>query len=390
MQKIFFVVHVEILSMRKNPILLGLLVCTFIIFTLFIPNGHAADIDQRIILPANQYTLEKVSLFENESKSLDISTNQTIELYFLNETAAGEFLRSDDISAFYSLNISNSFKLNLSFNLLIEQYSLPVYNATTNNVGIRFYFLIINPNANDVSVVIRLNYENAFLLTLKDVSRMGLIVVVSIAVIFMFIKAYQFKQENELVRFKMLRGFAVGYTFGLINWLMWELDLWYYRLYHRPFVPQIEVQGPWFPFTFNLIQILYLFLYSLTQMCIIYETEKNISQKKYPYLSIFIVASGIGIGVGFFIPILFDFAFICYCFMMISGLAYFIKIYGSVATNSTGIIRWKAILIILGVMIPLLMGVTRGNMIPGQKNLSYILADLLSMLAFIFFYYGAI
>lgn len=372
----------------KRFLILLLLSCS--IWISFLSKGQSTDLDNIISLPSEAYSLEKITLSENSSKILNISPNGTISLYFLNESSTGVFLQSGVIFAFFSANISQNWEKNLSYTLLLEQYDLSLTKTSTSAYEIRFYLLLINDSDETVSLILRLDYTSLFFETLADLMRMGLIIVITIAILFMFIKSVQHKQEGELIRFKMLRGFAIGYSFGLINWLMWELDIWFNRELHRVFIPQLEVQGPWLPFSFNLIQILYLLLYSLTQMFVINEIEKNISQKKYPYLSHLILVGGIGVVIGFIFPIIFDFAFIFYCIIMLAGLFYFIRIFGSVARYSTGIIRWKAILIILGVLIPLIMGLTRGNMIPGQRDLSYFLADFLSVIALIFFYYGAI
>jgi hypothetical protein len=375
--------------MRSKWIYVGaiFLLVTFIGSAKF---ARAADLDEQLILmPGHPYS-SFIVFGETDHKLLTMKTNGTITLSILNQTAMGEFLINGSILPRFSVNVSGTYEINLTFPKMTEEYGIPSSLTPEGKPEVRFFIILENPGSNPVSCILRTNYVNKFLITFEEVARAGLIVALGFITVFFRIRAQQYAKEDENVRFRMLRGFSIGYFFGFVNYLMWEFDIWFRRIYYVNFIPEYEIQGPWFPFGFNLIQVLYLMLYAMTQTFVIYEIEKNVSQKSMPRIALHIVFGAIAMGIGIFLQVLFDLIFIYYVLVMLLGMLYFIRIYSSVAIHSSGIVRAKAILIILGVILPLLMGLTRGSMIPGERELSYILADLLSILSLGFFYFGAI
>jgi hypothetical protein len=335
-----------------------------------------------------------------------VQTNGTLELYLLNATAFAQYLSNESNSsipstpilpktAWLPVSVNGLFSQEWNVTYLNETYGLPIINNTGGR-SVWMMVLLANPiNAtSSVKFMVRLNYTQfaqfvndltAFTRFL-DISCFGIVSIKLLWATRRLTKAEETKNRAEIVRGMGLAYLCV-FTAYSIGWLQSYLDENYGPFALNPL--QINFNLPHVPSnSYNLFTMLLYMLASLTFLALTYSVQKRLKNAKHPIVAYMQLVAACLFPIVFLLPLLYLVAIIYLIVALVAAAVLVITVYVQLAIKFTGIIRYRSIATLIGMVLPLGCFAIREfapNMI---GNWFFIILDMVTVCGLLFFWWG--
>jgi len=385
-------------SSNKKILIVGIL--TLFLLGMQITRANATYLDRDDELKPEMYHYERIQYSEHENPwEVEFKGNGTIEYYLLNATELGIFLTDlNSNHAIIQQNVSYSESLKTKkntwdYDLLYNEYG---FQNKTNENGenyLDFYLFIYNPSeTNTIDYLLLIDYSSETIELFAKATIIALIGLCLILALYLLIHSNQERKEGEKIKAGMLRGYSLALVLGASVYLVWEIDTWYFiennqRLLRINKFTSNILGG----MGINALVLWTLIGFGMLLMMVVFQIERTRKKKiRQLYFTGSICFGLILIIIGYLISSIFDIFLILYALLTLIPLAWLTYTFVKVIQFTTGEVRKKTILIIVGLVGLLLMGVSRNFLIPSNLTLSFFISNILSILFLISFYYGVI
>jgi hypothetical protein len=361
-----------------------------------IPNTKAAEMDIReTLLPGNYQYKEVTFTYKNTEKdtkepiNFNFKTNKSLGIFLVNRTHFGEFLQGNMKNTLYNISSTTHFEEEWSFLYLRNKYNLPFEIEDNGNYIMKFIILVYNNyTSDDISITLQLGYQSEAMIAFENTARIGLIVAIGLLTVFLAVRSFQYHKKDEIQKEMVLRRYSIAMFYAFLNYFLWEIDKWYKKDLNAEFFPRIEIGGELFlgfllGEGYEVIQILFFTLIGIVIVFLDLVIEKQVKKKKSPKISLNLFFASLSLMLGWIVPI-FDICFIWWVISLFIALMEFVGTYLKVIIQSSGYIRRKAIMLLIGMILSLFMGLIRGDII---ENLY---ADTISIFGMFLVYYSLI
>jgi hypothetical protein len=340
-------------------------------------------VDEGVLLQPDSHLVRDFVITEDPIYELQVTANASVNIYLLNETNAGLYMANVSFSETpgYTWKLTTSVNQMLDPNEIAELFGLNFTEMKKDEIQLIGYLVVENNGTNPVNVILLYTPESPLLSALRSTATFARLGFTIYLTIFLFINARRYKREDELDKARMLTGFANTFLFGSVNYFIDLFGVWYSRELHVPFYPSMKFTGVLFSFVnFRVDQIVFLTLLLFSDLFMIYQIEKIIGRRKRPILTLLLGISIIMNIMMFIYPPIFDISFAVFAIVLAISLLQIGWIYGTVIRQSRGLIRLKAICVLIGIYVPILMGMLGGELHP-VGDISYLIANTISVLA---------
>nr|MDO8115347.1 hypothetical protein [Candidatus Sigynarchaeota archaeon] len=333
-----------------------------------------------------------------KSQEFLVRTNASADLYLLDATEFGNYLLYTTLpSPSRRLNASD-FTEEWTVSYLNTTYGLPIINETGNYHHVKFYILLANENAENVSVkfLVRLGYP-PLKIVLNHISifakwlAITCFALVSSRLIIASVNLR--KTEKESKRADTLLGSGLAYMFGFVAFFLGELRV-YINDETGGFIPSmfhIDYNIPNFPINyFDLFICTLLMLGSLTFLALTYIVERKVKSRKIPIISYNQLVATFIFPFVFLVPALFVFAVFYLFAAIVLATAQIVTVYLHIAIKGSGILRKRAIFTLLGILLPVSCFIIRLFATNTLGDSFYTLVDLTDVFGLLCFWWGNI
>ncbi|MBN2154271.1 MAG: hypothetical protein JW839_22645 [Candidatus Lokiarchaeota archaeon] len=328
-----------------------------------------------------------------------VHTNASTAVYVLNATGFADYITSSSLPAIPDIVVNGEFEEQWTVSFLNITYGLPIVDEPVNNYRhVELYLVLANENPVNTTVqfLVRIGYapHGMFLADLSVFIKFLAVASFAIVSIMLLWKSRSIRlHEEKSKRADTLRGFGLGYFFGFLAFFLGEFRVYWESetggFSQRLFEIRYDVVN--FPIDyFDLFICTLLMLGSLTFLAMTYIVEKKVKSRRVPVVSINqLIATGL-IPLVFAIPPLFIFSIVYLTVAVAIAAAQIVFVYVQLAAKSAGWLRWRSILILLGIMLPVSCFVIRLFVQNPLGSIFYIVVDSIDMLGIYLFYLGNI
>lgn len=350
----------------------------------------AYDLDKSFALKNGHYAQSYVYLEKgNGLKTLFLTSNSSVNLYVLNETAMGDYLTSQTLPA--SPNYFNKTRVEdtMTYELLITQFNLVNKTDANGKQYTEFYLLIINNGLDQANGLVRVNYaplENLQGDVRAFFSEAAILAFVIVGVT-LIKKSFQLRKENDLNKASIFQGFGMGYLLAGTVFAMGDIrNYWNNEIGGLPNFYRVYISIAPFPIDYyDLYIAMILLLGSGVFMFLCHIVEKNVKGRT-PLISFNLIFSGFLTLTIFVLPSFAIYFFYYFMISVLSAIFTVLYVYLQLIIQNTGIIRKNALLVLLGILLPTLALLYR--MFGHPQGVQYIYADATILLGLYLFYKG--
>ncbi|MHA1341884.1 MAG: hypothetical protein ACTSRZ_18535 [Promethearchaeota archaeon] len=340
------------------------------------------------IKPQNFAKIE-IAPVKDEVMPISIESNASIDIFLYNKTEVGKYLAELPSIPIFSWKNQTSFSFNIDPMEICAYFNATYEEFQEDNKSIIMYFIVENNGVNNAKIVVRYDYESVVVNTIKDATNLFRLVFMIYLSIHLFLNSREMKRTKEIEKYNMLKGFGFTFLTGSIAYLSDILNTWIPRETHYPFYPSVKFYSTLFPtISLRFDQIIFLTLILISDIFMMFEIEKIIGRRKKPIMTILLGVSVIFNLFIFIIPSILDFSMLFYIVILSITICQIIVIYASVIKNSEGIIRYKSLAMLLGILIPVSMAFVGGILVPGHSSISYMISNILGIVSVFLIKFG--
>ncbi|MHA1820116.1 MAG: hypothetical protein ACTSU2_07235 [Promethearchaeota archaeon] len=383
-----------IISPKNNKIviyLLFVLLGTSAFINLEIFRVNASLDDMKIIRPKGY---EFIPFYPSDDKvaNLTLSANSSVDVFIVNETNLARFLLNQSFSSGQDLNWTNIKELSVQINaseIFGSMGANYTYYHENHNTEYHIYILIINNDpSNYAKVIYSYLKESKTISELKNFTKLILFLFTAYSSILLLTRSRRLEREDEHNMARINKGFGFAMLFASLNYFMSVFYSYYTKETHQDIYPQVKYPMTLLNISFRFDQLLFLSLMLLSLLFMIYQIEITIGRKKFPVMTISLIISVL-LNVGVIIyPSIANIAYIWLLYALVASILQLIYIYSKVIRYSKGLIRRKAFSTVFGIMLPIFMAIFGGILVYNYHTLSYMIANIISIIGFILVVYS--
>ncbi len=391
----------------NHAIRVALLASCILLSCSFLASGVAASLGtdgSRGNIMWHQQWYETIDFSEStktnpQSQQFYVHTNASANVYIMDATEFADYIINGTLPAVPDYVVLGEFYEQWSVSLLNSTYDLPIIEEPANNLRhVELYLVLSNENPTNTSLqfLVRLGYTplQIFSGDLSIFIKFLAISCFALVSLLLFWKSMQIRRlEKESKHADTLRGFSIGYFFGFLAFFLGEFRVYWDSetggFMQKLFEIRYDIAN--FPINyFDLFICSLLMLGSLTFLAMTYIVEKKVRNRRIPIVSYNqLIATGL-IPLVFAFPPLFVFSILYLTVAIGIAAAQIIIVYLQVATKSAGRLRLRAILILLGIMLPVTCFILRLFVQNTIGNIFYIAVDSIDVFGIYCFYLGNI
>jgi hypothetical protein len=199
----------------------------------------------------------------------------------------------------------------------------------------------------------------------------------------LYMKSRQELRENEALKSRLFRNYAIGYTLGGFGTLIWKIDMWYSTIHPeqnwlRPLYLDIGLEG----ITDSYLTIITFFFLGFSVMFMSLTVEKDVLQRKKPWFTLHLLIITCLLVPFSFNPISLNIIIIWWILALMIAVTNIGLIYLRIILKSRGKIRKITLYVVIGFLGTFLCVIFRDF-----GNFDYIF-NILAIIFAIVFYYG--
>ena len=351
--------------------------------------AEATDMNEYSLIEPNECSYFQLSVDANEPLHVNITSNSSIDILLMDQVNFGRFLQHQSHLVYVNLSSINIYEDVWTPQSLHEDFGVPYAEPENEQVSKKFYVVIVNHDESDAGVYFRVNYNSQSMHDFADVARIIMFFCVVVIAFFLLLKSYQYRREQEEIKSGMLFNYGIGMTFTAGNIMIFEIEHWSITDSGKPWLPEFSTYSQLLGMDLPISYLISAIGLGIVIYFMVYGLEKNAIGADKPYRSIFIIITAILMIPSIFFPVLVDVTIILYALSMIVGFGLFLRLFLQLIAQSSGVVRRKAIMILVGLILFVLTNFHRG--INGDaRDLGYMVTNILTILALVMFYYGVI
>ncbi|MHA1870048.1 MAG: hypothetical protein ACTSXF_03790, partial [Promethearchaeota archaeon] len=302
------------------------------------------------------------------------------------------FLLNQSFSSGQDLNWTNIKELSVQINaseIFGSMGANYTYYHENHNTEYHIYILIINNDpSNYAKVIYSYLKESKTISELKNFTKLILFLFTAYSSILLLTRSRRLEREDEHNMARINKGFGFAMLFASLNYFMSVFYSYYTKETHQDIYPQVKYPMTLLNISFRFDQLLFLSLMLLSLLFMIYQIEITIGRKKFPVMTISLIISVL-LNVGVIIyPSIANIAYIWLLYALVASILQLIYIYSKVIRYSKGLIRRKAFSTVFGIMLPIFMAIFGGILVYNYHTLSYMIANIISIIGFILVVYS--
>jgi hypothetical protein len=328
-----------------------------------------------------------------------VRTNASAHLHVLNATRFSSYLSTGVLPGTPRQVVNGEFSEEWTVAYLNATYHVPAINDTTGqNHHVRVYIVLANENGDNITVkyLVRLGYP-PLKQVLGHVSAFAkLLALTCFALLSIRLLWASFtlrKTGTELKRAGTLQGSGMAFMFGFVAFFLGELRVWM-EGEMGGFMPKLfEIQYNITGFPINYFDVFIcslLMLGSLTFLALTYVVEKKVKDRRIPVITYNQLVATALFPLVFAFHELFVFSMLYLLVAISLAAAQIITVYLQVAIKNAGVLRKRAILTLLGIIIPVSCFIIRLLGSNPFGDIFYIIVDFSDVLGLLFFWLGNI
>ena len=343
--------------MQKNHIALVFAIFFVGIFAVMSYVSASGWIDQNTTVNPGSYYVDSFQFGQtSQNVQFFVSSNTTVDIYILNGTAMGIFLTSGNLPApnFPNTQLATEW-WNLTY--IASRYDLNISHYSDGSDFVVFYILVVNTGNDYANIIVRLGYlpVNDLQDNLETFLHNASIVAFGYVAFKLLSDSAKAKKENDLMKTSILRGYGLGITLLFTEFILADIrSYWSHEIGGFSNTYQIILNLPKnFPIsTYDPFIATIFFLAAGDFMFLSYIVEKNIRQRKIPWISYNLILAGVLSWLVFLIPTAALGLFIYLLASLMLAIIQIPLVYIQVIVQNEGIVRTRALMILLGILIP--------------------------------------
>jgi hypothetical protein len=350
--------------MKKNNIIFLISLLIIGLFSLISFVQAAGWIDEQQILKPNEYYNKFYSFGENTNPiTFDIQSNASVDVYFLNNSAMGSFLTTGSLPTPNYANITN-INAPWTVDYLHNQYHIDLLNASDGSNYTEFYIVVFNHGINSANVIVRLGYVplNDFLDNFGTFLHIGSIIAFGFVSIKLLFFAHKYRKDKDFTKAKILQGYGLGIFLVFLEFVLADVrSYWEHEIGGLPNIYRVALNVPSnFPINYYDGYIATIILLAAGDfMFLCWIVEKEVKQRKIPIVSYNLILSGFLPLLIFVIPSAGLGLFIYFFISLSIAVVQIALVYLQVIGQNEGMVRRKALSVLLGIAIPMIAIVLR-------------------------------
>jgi hypothetical protein len=290
----------------------------------------------------------------SEAQKISFASERACSLFILNESEMLHYVNGMPFVAKRTWANITTVDEELTYQKLVGEYGIETYEF--NKAGDRvtkyaaMYFAVQNEVNNTNRFSLRVGYKNEFVIFVEDFFRIVITFVFFYFGMKLLLDARQARKENQLSKTHMYKNYGIGFFFGGITTLVWEIYHWYARLdatesWIQPLkfdaMPDIPI------FSKNLLSFVTFMSLGFSIMFMSNTVEKMVQNKKIPIFTYILLAMELLMIGCIFIPQILLFVFYPWVIALILDAANVLITYLKVAHITSGGLKKQAISIFL-------------------------------------------